>query len=171
MTAQQPGDIRGNIVKDDKPKIAVPDFRGSADAQRVMDPFNQILWNELSGSGVLTTVAKSLYPLKVPQRPQDFRSSTTVPLRREDAPVVQSDGLWLTDWAAPPVNANHLAFGYLCDHEARELKVRVLLAVLDETFSRLSGRHNSDVRGKISANSSWIVEIDYVSGEVRAVPV
>src|SRR5580698_3499943 len=93
LAAQQPGEIRGNIVKGDKPKIAVPDFRGSGDAQRVMDPFNQTLWDELSGSGVLTMVAKSLYPLTVPQRPQDFKPPTTVaPLRRGDPPRVQTNG-------------------------------------------------------------------------------
>ena len=52
------------------------DFRGSGDAQRVMDPFNPTLWDELAGSGVLKMVAKSLYPLEVPQRPQDFKPPT-----------------------------------------------------------------------------------------------
>src|SRR5579863_8436919 len=94
-TAQQPGEIRGNIVKGEKPKIAVPDFRGAGDAQRVMDPFNQTLWDELSGSGVLTMVAKSLYPLNVPQRPQDFKPPSGT----------RSNGPWLTDWSNPPASA------------------------------------------------------------------
>ena len=58
-----------------------------------MSEFNETLWNELSGSGVLTMVAKSVYPLNVPQRPQDFRPpSGNV-----------SNGPWLTDWSRPPV--------------------------------------------------------------------
>lgn len=95
-------DIKENIVGGSKPKIAVTDFRGSGDAQRFMDAFNQTLWDELSGAGVLAMVAKSVYPLNVPQRPQDFRPpSGSV-----------SNGPWLTDWSNPPVRANYLAFGY-----------------------------------------------------------
>ncbi len=101
VTAAQ--EIRGTISGGDKlPRIAVPDFRGSGDAQRFMDSFNQTLWDELSGSGVLTMVAKSVYPLNVPQRPQDFRPPSGA----------VSNGPWLTDWSNPPVKANYLAFGY-----------------------------------------------------------
>ncbi len=85
-----------------KPRIAVPDFRGSGDAQRFMDGFNQTLWDELYGSGALTMVAKSVYPLNIPQQPKDFRPpSGSV-----------SNGPWLTDWSGPPVRSNYLAFGY-----------------------------------------------------------
>ncbi len=78
-----------------------------------MDPFNKTLWDELQGSGVLKMVAKSLYPLNVPQVPGDFKPPTTIaPLRRGEAPRVQNNGPWLTDWSGPPVNANYLAFGY-----------------------------------------------------------
>src|ERR1700757_3011726 len=87
--------ITGTISQGEKPKIAVIDFRGSGDAQRWMDPFNQTLWDELSGSGVLNMVAKSLYPLTVPQRPQDFKPPSNVaPLRRGEAPRAQSNGPW-----------------------------------------------------------------------------
>src|SRR5580658_6772525 len=101
-------EIKATITAGEKPKLAVIDFRGAGDAQRVMDPFNQTLWDELSGSGVLNMVAKSLYPLTVPQRPQDFKPPTaTAPVRRGEAPRPQSNGPWLTDWSAPPVNANY----------------------------------------------------------------
>src|ERR1700751_1074721 len=73
LTAQ---DIAGRIVTTEKPAIAVIDFRGSGDAQRVMDPFNQTLWDELSGAGVLKMVSKSLYPLNAPQQPADFHPPT-----------------------------------------------------------------------------------------------
>jgi len=86
----------------EKPKIAVPDFRGGGDAQRLMDVFNRTLAGELQNSGQVNLVAKTLYPLRVPQQPQDFRP----PLNG------QSQGPWLTDWSGPPVNANYLAFGY-----------------------------------------------------------
>ena len=100
ITAAQ--EIRGTISGGNKPRIAVPDFRGSGDAQRFMDAFNQTLWDELSGSGALTMVAKSVYPLNVPQRPQDFRPPSGL----------VSNGPWLTDWSNPPVKSNYLAFGY-----------------------------------------------------------
>ncbi|MEO7142454.1 MAG: hypothetical protein ABI165_03025 [Bryobacteraceae bacterium] len=109
----QQSQISGIIRQGDKPKIAVTDFRGSGDAQKFMDPFNKTLWDELQGSGALNMVAKSLYPLSVPQMPSDFKPPTTVaPVRRGDAPRVQTNGPWLTDWSGPPVNANYLAFGY-----------------------------------------------------------
>jgi TolB protein len=109
----QNADISGTIKNGDQRAIAVPDFRGSGDAQRVMDPFNQTLWDALSGSGALKMTAKSLYPLEVPQRPQDFRVPVAMPARRgAPPPQPSSNGLWLTDWSGPPVNANYLAFGY-----------------------------------------------------------
>jgi len=112
LTAQQP-DINLRIQQGDKPAIAVIDFRGSGDAQKYMDAFNQTLWDELAGSGILKMVAKSLYPLNVPQRPQDFRPPTQIPAtRRGEVARTQSNGPWLTDWSNPPVQANDLAFGY-----------------------------------------------------------
>ena len=112
VTAQQPT-ITGTISSGEKPAIAVTDFRGTGDAQRYMDTFNATLWDELAGSGILKMVAKSLYPLSVPQRPQDFHPPTQVAAaRRGETPRMQSNGPWLTDWSNPPVSANYLAFGY-----------------------------------------------------------
>jgi TolB protein len=108
----QNSDISGVITTSERPAIAVPDFRGSGDAQGVMGPFNQTLWDSLSGSGALKMAAKSLYPLEVPQRPQDFRPPLAPARRGAPAPQSSSNGLWLTDWSGPPVNANYLAFGY-----------------------------------------------------------
>jgi len=95
--------INGVINKrGEKPAIAVPDFRGAADAQSFMAVFNSTLWNELDNSGQLKMIAKTFYPTRVPQQPSDFR-----------APVGgTSQGPWMTDWSSPPVSANYLAFGY-----------------------------------------------------------
>src|SRR6266851_1969502 len=90
LTGQE---IKGVITSTERPAIAVPDFRGSGDAQKFMDGFNTTLWDELAGSGILKMVAKSLYPLEVPQR--------------------------LTDWSGPPASANFLAFGYTGVQEGR----------------------------------------------------
>ncbi|MBS1859238.1 MAG: hypothetical protein JST11_27940, partial [Acidobacteria bacterium] len=35
------------IVGSGKPRLAVPDLRGSGDAQKYMGVFNQTLWNDL----------------------------------------------------------------------------------------------------------------------------
>jgi TolB protein len=113
MLAQPPADFKGVISQGEKPRIAVPDFRGAGEAQRFMDTFNQTLWDQLSGSGVLKTVAKSTYPLEVPQQPQDFKPPTVLAPARPGTPArTQNNGPWLTDWSNPPVGANDLAFGY-----------------------------------------------------------
>ncbi len=95
---------RIDIVKPDRPAIAIPDFKGSAGAERYMDVFNATLWNDIANCGVLKVVAKTMYPLSVPQQPSDFREppNATQPM----------GGLWLTDWQTPPVNADYLAMGY-----------------------------------------------------------
>jgi TolB protein len=114
LSAQQTSDISGVISQDyQKPAIAVPDFRGSGGAEKYMDTFNKELWDELSDAGVLKMVAKSLYPLAVPQQPSDFKPPTvTTSRRRREPPKTVSNGPWLTDWSGPPVSANDLAFGY-----------------------------------------------------------
>jgi TolB protein len=116
-------DIRDTIVKPvGKPRIAVIDFRGAGDAQKLMATFNTTLWDELSNSGVLQMVGKSFYPLDVPQQPQDFKPpSAATPGRRGDAPRVQKNGPWLTDWSGPPTNTTYLVFGYTAVQDGRLL--------------------------------------------------
>jgi TolB protein len=111
LCAQQ-ADISGTISTTQRPAIAVTDMRGSGDAQRFMDGFNSTLWDELSGAGILKMVAKSVYPLDLPQRPQDFKPPTVPQPRRGQTPQPVRNGPWLTDWSGPPVSANYLAFGY-----------------------------------------------------------
>lgn len=90
--AQDP-DIRVPIIHFDqqRPVIALPDFRGAGDSERVMKAFNAALADELESSGVLKVAPKTFYPLNSPQRPEDFKRA---------------------DWYAPPVSANYVAFGY-----------------------------------------------------------
>jgi TolB protein len=80
----------------EKPAIAVPDFRGAGDAQKLMGVFNSTLFNDLQGSGQLKMIPKTLYPTQVPQQPSDFRQG----------------GPSFADWSGPPPNANFLVFGY-----------------------------------------------------------
>jgi TolB protein len=85
-----------------KPSIAVPDFRGGGAAQAYMSVFNQTLFSQLQDSASLKMAPKTVYPLRIPQQPTDFREPVNG----------QPQGPWLTDWSGPPVNANYLAFGY-----------------------------------------------------------
>lgn len=120
LAGQQSSDISGVITSTEKPSIAIADMRGSGDAQKFMDTFNATLWDELANSGVLKMVAKSMYPLTVPQRPQDFQPPTvSAPLRRGQPPQTVKNGPWLTDWSGPPVSANYLAFGYTAVQDGR----------------------------------------------------
>jgi TolB protein len=111
LLAAQQSDILIKITKGERASIAVPDFRGAGETQQYMDAFNQTLWTDLETSGLFRMVPKTMYPLEVPQRPQDFRP----PLqqrRRGEPPTPVRQGPWLTDWSDPPVSATYLAFGY-----------------------------------------------------------
>src|SRR2546430_1262446 len=80
INAQAQPQISSTINKHgEKPSIAVPDFRGAGDSQRFMATVNSTLFSELQNSGQLTMVAKTLYPLQIPQQPSDFRPTAKVP--------------------------------------------------------------------------------------------
>ena len=83
-----------------KPSLAVPDFRGAGAAQPIMAAFNSTLFSDLDKSGCFSMVAKSLYPLNNPQRPEDLR------------PEDNRQGYALSDWAGSPTQASHIVFGY-----------------------------------------------------------
>jgi len=102
LWAQQPSDIIIKINGGQQPKIAIPDFRGSAEAQAQMTVFNDTLNTDIADSGFFDVRPKTSYPLQLPQRPQDFK------------PPVNGakQGPWLTDWSSAPVGADYLAFGY-----------------------------------------------------------
>lgn len=103
----------GTITGGEKGALAVPDFRGSGEAQPLMGTFNSVLWTTLNESGIFRMVPKTSYPLAVPQRPQDFNAAPATGAAR---PAV---GLALQDWSGPPPNANYLAFGYAAVQDGR----------------------------------------------------
>lgn len=114
-------DFKGDI-KDfrGKPAIAVPDFRGAGQAQALMNGFNATLWDELQNSARLKMVAKTVYPLDIPQQPSDFKPPTIAPpLKRGEPQRTVRNGPWLTDWTEPKVAANYLAFGYTAVQDGR----------------------------------------------------
>jgi TolB protein len=100
LVAQQKSDMIINLIGGQRPVIAIPDFRGSGEAQQYMGVFNQTLYSEIDSSGVFKVVASSMLPRMHPQVPQDVKASAT------------GTGFALSDWSSPPVSANYLAFGY-----------------------------------------------------------
>src|ERR1700721_236300 len=73
LLAAQDNSVIIKIEKGQKPKVAVPDFRGSGAAQSFMGAFNETLFNDLNSAGLFEMVAKGMYPLQVRKRPGVFR--------------------------------------------------------------------------------------------------
>jgi TolB protein len=111
LQAQEQADLKIILKSGELPVIAVPDLRGAGEAQAVMGKLNSTLFADLQESGYFRMAPKSLYPLTVPQRPEDFRAPTGTPPRPQ--------GPWLTDWSAPPVSANYLTMGYTAVQNGR----------------------------------------------------
>jgi TolB protein len=99
LFAQQ---IKFGIESGQRPAIAIPDFRGSGEAQPLMAAFNDTLWSEIETSGLFKMAPKSFYPPNIPQQPSDWKPSGGV----------HPQGTALGDWSSPPVTAQWLAFGY-----------------------------------------------------------
>jgi TolB protein len=104
--------------------IAIPEFRGSGEAQRLMGAFNSTLWSEIEGSGLFRMAPRTSYPLQAPQQPKDIRGGQAPPApappkRGAPPPVQQPTGMYLSDWAGPPVSANYMAFGYTAAQNGR----------------------------------------------------
>jgi TolB protein len=97
LTAQK---IETRIDKEGgKPALAVIDFKGSG-SQPFMAAFNSTLFGDLQNSGLFDMVAKSMFPLNNPQRPEDLK------------PEDNRQGFALQDWQGSPTKASHLVFGY-----------------------------------------------------------
>src|SRR5579871_2709992 len=108
LMAQQ-SDVVIKLESGARPKIAMPDLRGSGSAQPLMNAFNETLYNDIDAAGIFKIVPKTMYPLQIPQQPSDFRDSA--PQSARSAPA-GGGGLALADWSAPPVSANYLVSGY-----------------------------------------------------------
>jgi TolB protein len=99
LLGQQKIETTVTAVGGGKPALAVIDFKGTG-SQQYMAAFNSTLFGDLQSSGLFNMVAKSLFPLNNPQRPED--------LKAED----NRQGFALVDWAGSPTMSTHLAFGY-----------------------------------------------------------
>ncbi|MGA3026244.1 MAG: translocation protein TolB [Bryobacteraceae bacterium] len=97
--------ISGTVEKNaGKAAIAIPDFRGSGEAQNLMNAFNATLFSEVQNSGIFRMVPKTVMPLQIPQQLADFK--------RPPEPGAPGNGYYLSDWSGPPANSTYLAFGY-----------------------------------------------------------
>ncbi|MEP6961478.1 MAG: DUF5050 domain-containing protein [Acidobacteriota bacterium] len=133
--------ISGVIKGGDKiPRIAVPDFRGKGAAQPLMSTFNEVLWDDLEASGALAMVAKTYYPLEVPQSAAEFRPPTT------EGGRPKKNGPWLTDWSQPPVSTGYLAIGN-ADVNAAGLLVQGWLLNVGERDVRAAQRFTNPYVG------------------------
>ncbi len=110
LVAQKRPDITGDVEKSMQlPVIAVPDFRGSGDAEPLTAVFNETVWSDLKDSGRVKLAPKTSYPTVVPQQPSDLLDP------RPD--VTKAGGRLMSDWSNPPAGANYLAFGYAASKE------------------------------------------------------
>jgi TolB protein len=120
-SAQQGPVLTGEVNKaGDLPVIAVPNFNAAGAAQPLMAAFNQTLWDDVAGSGVLKVAPKTLYPQGIPQQPSDFRQPAQTPVeprskRGEMVAAPNGGGYWMSDWSKPPASAGYLAFGYAAE--------------------------------------------------------
>jgi TolB protein len=110
-TAQRTADISGIIRGAERPKIALPDLKGVGAATDLMPVLNQTLFTDIDMSGAFEVKPKSMYPLQVPQRREDFRSPS--------GGERYGNGLFLRDWSQPPVEANWLVIGYAAEQNGR----------------------------------------------------
>jgi TolB protein len=170
----QETDILIKLTSGERPTIAVPDLRGAGEAQAFMTAFNQALFSDLQDSGLFRMAPKSVYPLQIPQRPQDFRPPATA--------SASSGGLWLTDWQGPPVNANYLTLGYAAvqngqlvlfgwlfdvtrpDVQSAQALGKIYLGTLDEAGARkVAHDFARDILGQFGAKSLAGTRIYFVS--------
>jgi len=102
--------VVGTIEKNPgKPFVAVPDFRANgATATTLMATFNSTVASDLQSSPLINFVPKTLYPLQIPQTPNDLVAGDAPPSNR----AINPQGNRLSDWSLPPVKTNFLGVGY-----------------------------------------------------------
>ena len=77
-------------------RMAVPEFQANGVPKNVQDTFNQVLWNDLLQSAVVTMVGRSLYTAPIPAAEADLNNAAT-----------------RAAWTAEPLSIQRLAFGQM----------------------------------------------------------
>lgn len=132
--SERTSDIVTKIIGTARPRIALPDLKGTGAAIDLMPVLNQTLYTDVDMSGVFKMQPKSMYPLQVPQRREDFQT----PQGNR-----YGNGLYLRDWSQPPVEANWLAVGYAAEQSGRLVLFGYLYNVNEPDLA------NAEVFGKM----------------------
>jgi TolB protein len=112
-SAQQ---VVGTIDKNPgKPRVAVPDFRANGGAAALIATFNSTVASDLASSPLINFVPKTLYPVQIPQTPNDLIAGVAPPPARGATVQASPQGNRLTDWSLPPTAANYLGMGYAAE--------------------------------------------------------
>ncbi|MGH9486856.1 MAG: translocation protein TolB [Terriglobales bacterium] len=82
------------ITGTSKFRLAVPDFQAGGVPASLQDTFNQVLWNDLYQSAVVTMVGRSLYTAPIPTSESQL-----------------SNAQFRSAWSSPPLNVQRLVFG------------------------------------------------------------
>jgi TolB protein len=134
--------VVGTIQKNPgKPLVAVPDFRGAGGAAALMATFNSTVASDLQGSPLANFVSKSLYPLQIPQQPNELQAGVAPPSTQPVTP----QGNRLTDWSLPPIGANYLGIGY----GAEDRGLFVVFGWLYSTATNIVNLQQAQVFGKV----------------------
>jgi TolB protein len=161
------------------PVIAVPDMRGSGDAQGHMAAFNATLFADLQQSGWFRMASKSFYPAEIPQQPSDFKPPRGNPPQRQ--------GPWFTDWTAPSVQARYLTVGYTAvqnnrlvlfgwlfdvsqaDVQAAQIHNKLYFGDVDEAGARkVAHEFAADILKKFGATSLYGTKVYFTSNRSGA---
>lgn len=133
--------VVGTIEKNPgKPLVAVPDFRASGAAAPLIAAFNRTVQADLENSPLINFVAKTRYPVQIPQQPSDLVAGVAPPSARP----VNPQGNRLTDWGLPPVSANYLGIGY----GAEQANLFVVSGWFYTTAANMPGLQQAQIFGK-----------------------
>jgi len=114
-------DVVIKLQQGERPAMAIPDFRGTGDAQNYMGAFNQTLWADVEGAGFSRwsprpcTVCDSAAALGFPRAagPRGLPGRATARARPPaDHPTTNRRRLMDVGLVRAPASANYLAFGY-----------------------------------------------------------
>ena len=115
----QQSDILIKLTREDKKTIALPDFRGAGGAAQYADMFNKTVFEDVQRSGLFTMAPKSFFPLNPPQQESDLKAVPDPPARRGAPAPKDCAGRCLADWAAAPLSATYLGFGYAAEQNGQ----------------------------------------------------
>ncbi|MGH9394435.1 MAG: translocation protein TolB [Terriglobales bacterium] len=110
-----------------KYRLALPDFSAPGVAADLQSTFNQVLWNDLYQSAVVTMVGRSLYTEPAPGSEADLANAS-----------------YRGGWSAPPLEIARLAFGSMQQNQAGLVVSGYLYDLTAASGGRLLGRRYAD---------------------------